>query len=286
VASGAAIDNSPVEPQTVYSPRGKLVYWEVGSGPEVLCLHGFPDHAIGILPLAQRVADAGYRCICPALPGFSPSSAVSDGDYGVEALAGDLIALIDGLGLARPALIGHDWGGAIGYFLGSRCPERIASLVALGVPHPAGFSARRSAFAELRTAWYAIFLAYSPHAAEIAREPAWLTALVQSWSPGFYWQQWPAVLEYLRRPGVLEAVCSYYQADLDAELDLAPVRVPTTIIHGGQDGCIRPIAFHGLDGWFTDGVTVEMLPTVGHWPHLEDSGSTVRLIVDGLHGAG
>jgi pimeloyl-ACP methyl ester carboxylesterase len=275
----------PGEPREVHTPRADLAYWEVGRGPAVLCLHGFPDHPTGILPLARRLADTGYRCICPALPGFSPSSAVANGDYGVAALAGDLLALSDELGLARPALIGHDWGGVIGYFLASRFPGRLSSLVAIAVPHPAGFAVRRSAFAELRTAWYAIFLAYSPHAAEIARQPAWLTALVQSWSPGFYWQEWPAVLDYLRRPGVLEAVCSYYRADLDADLDLEPVRVPTTIIHGGQDGCISPVAFRDLDGWFTDRVKVEMLPTVGHWPHLEDPASAFKLILERLDGA-
>jgi pimeloyl-ACP methyl ester carboxylesterase len=261
--------------------RGEIAYWEGGDGEPVLCLHGFPDHPAGLMPLARELA-ARRRVICPALPGYWPSSAPSDGDYAIPAVAGDLIELLDVLKLDRVALVGHDWGACLGYHIAAHAPDRLSTLVALAAPHPAGFVARRTIFAEQRTAWYAILLAYAPGASRVVRDERWLTALVQSWSPGFHWREWPNVIEVLARPGVPEAVCAYYRADLDAELELEPVRVPATVIHGGQDGCIGPLAFAGLDRWFERGLALHLIPPVGHWPHLEDPAAVVPLIRQGI----
>jgi pimeloyl-ACP methyl ester carboxylesterase len=232
-----------------------------------------------MMPLVDAVAASGRRAICPALPGYWPSSSVDGGDYSIPAVAQDLIELLDHLELERVALVGHDWGACLGYFLAARHPERLSTLIALATPHPAGFAVRRTIFSEQRTAWYAILLAYSPGAARVVRDRSWLTALVNSWSPGFHWPQWPAVADLLARPGVAEAICAYYRADLDADLELEPVRVPASVIYGGQDGCIRPIAFANLGQWFERGVSEHLVPAVGHWPHLEDPDAVLPIIL-------
>jgi pimeloyl-ACP methyl ester carboxylesterase len=108
---------------------------------------------------------------------------------------------------------------------------------------------------------------------------------VQSWSPGFHWGDWPLVGDFLLQPDVAHAVCGYYRADLDASLDLEPVRAPATVIYGAQDGCIRPLAYVDIDRWFEGGVRHEMVPHVGHWPHLEDPGGVVPLISAALSSA-
>src|SRR5262249_21360512 len=163
---------------------------------------GFPDHALGMMPLAEAVAGDGYRAIIPALPGYWPSSPVADGDYAVPAVAGDLLELMDHLGLERAAIVGPDWGACRGHHLAARQPDRMTPLVALAPPPPAGFAARRTIFSEQRTAWYAILLAYAPDGANVIRDRRWLTALVNSWSPGFHWPQWPEVAGLLAQPGV------------------------------------------------------------------------------------
>lgn len=284
IRDASLVHSAAGSPSFVSIGPDEIAYWEIGGGPPVICLHGFPDHPLGILPFAEALAAAGFRCICPALPGYWPSSPLSGGDYGVPALSELVLGLIDRLGLSDPVLVGHDWGAVIGYRIGSRHPDRIAHLVALAVPHPACFAVRRSEFAELRTAWYAIFLAYASGAAAVARDSRWLTALVQSWSPGFFWADWPRVLDQLQRPGVMEAICAYYRADMEADVDPEPVAVPTTIVHGGQDGCIRPTVFADQDRWFTGRVRTELMPRVGHWPHLEDMRSTARLVTAELGG--
>jgi pimeloyl-ACP methyl ester carboxylesterase len=282
VAAGA-IDRLPAP--TVVRARGDVAVWAIGAGEPVLLVHGFPDHPLGVWPTATALADAGFRCLCPALPGYAPSAPVPGGDYGLPAVGDDLLAVLDAFELDRVALVGHDWGAEIGFPLVARAPDRFTCFVALAVPHPAGYAVRRAVFSELRTAWYAIFLAFAPGAEDVAANPEWLTALVQSWSPGFHWPQWPEVCAAIARPDVVREVCAYYRANLSTSLPHPRVAVPTTVIHGGQDGCIHPIVFEGLEDWFDAGIARRLLPQAGHWPHLECPGETLELMVEALRTA-
>jgi pimeloyl-ACP methyl ester carboxylesterase len=272
------------EPSTYHTLRGRsqIAVWEVGEGQPVLCIHGFPDHAISLRPLAEALAQGGYRAVCPALPGYWPSHEVPDNDYAIPAVAKDMLELMDQLGAAHCALIGHDWGAEIAYYLGAHHPDRLTGIVALSAPHPAGFRTRREVFSEQMSAWYAIFLAYSPAAPAIASQMTWLTALAQSWSPGFFWQDWPSVASMIARPDVMQVICRYYRDDLVHDLNPGIVRVPTTVIHGGQDGALSPTLFAGLNDWFGAGVVQHLLPACGHWPHLESPEQVLPMILDAL----
>ncbi len=270
-------------PSSVVQARAPVAVWEVGSGGTIaVLLHGFPDHAVGFLSLANALAASGVRCVVPALPGYWPSEPVAGADYSVSAVAADILVVMDALGIEQATVIGHDWGAELGYHLGSHSPDRLDRLVAIGAPHPAGYAIRRRVFSEHRTAWYAMVLAYVRDAAEIASQPEWLTALSHSWSPGLHREDWPVILRLLRQPGVMQAICEYYRSDLDEALAQPQVAVPTTIIHGGQDGCIGPMAYQSLDEWFSAGLKLVTLPSVGHWPHLEAPAETSTAIAHAL----
>ena len=108
---------------------------EAGAGDDVvLLLHGWPQHwyewreVIG--PLAER-----HRVIALDQRGFGWSDAPAGG-YAKEQLATDVLAVLDVLGLDRVRLIGHDWGGWIGFLLCIRAPERFDRFLALGVVPP------------------------------------------------------------------------------------------------------------------------------------------------------
>jgi pimeloyl-ACP methyl ester carboxylesterase len=112
----------------------------------VLCLHGWPQHWWvwrRVIPLL----DDSYRLLCPDLRGFGWSSWPADGDFRKARLADDAIALLDVLGLERVHLLGHDWGAWTGILLAVGAPQRLRSLLALGVVHPwqpTGRAARNS----------------------------------------------------------------------------------------------------------------------------------------------
>jgi pimeloyl-ACP methyl ester carboxylesterase len=109
---------------------------EAGEGDDVvLCLHGWPQHWYEYRHLLPRLAEAGYRAIAMDLRGFGWSDAPADG-YEKENLADDVLAVLDELGLARVKLIGHDWGGWVGYLLGMKAPQRFEKYLALGILTP------------------------------------------------------------------------------------------------------------------------------------------------------
>ena len=108
---------------------------EAGAGDDVvLLLHGWPQHWYEwrhlIAPLAER-----HRVIALDLRGFGWSDAPRGG-YAKEQLATDVLAVLDALGIERLKLVGHDWGGWIGFLLCLRAPERFERFLALGITHP------------------------------------------------------------------------------------------------------------------------------------------------------
>jgi pimeloyl-ACP methyl ester carboxylesterase len=276
----AAADPDPSRPARTIAARAELAVWEVGRGPAVLCLHGFPDHPVGLLPLAERIAAAGFRAVVPALPGYWPSAPAPGDDYAIPAVARDVLAA---LSPGEPfAVVGHDWGAEIGYRLAVERPAGMRGLVAIAAPHPAGYAIRRRAYTELQSAWYAWYLGYAPDAAAIASDPRWLTAAVQTWAPGLRWDRWPAVLEAVARPDVLAAVCRYYRQNLETDLEPAPIELPTTVVHGGQDNAIRPELFEDLEAWFHGPYARHLLQAAGHWPHLDAPEDVAAIVVGAL----
>jgi pimeloyl-ACP methyl ester carboxylesterase len=108
---------------------------EAGSGEDVvLCLHGWPQHWYEWRHLLPALADR-HRVLALDLRGFGWSDAPRRG-YEKENLADDVLAVLDALGLERVKLVGHDWGGWIGFLLCLKAPERFERYLALNILHP------------------------------------------------------------------------------------------------------------------------------------------------------
>ena len=106
-----------------------------------MLLHGWPQHWYEWRHQIPVLAEH-YRVICPDLRGFGWSDA-PPGGYDKETLAADVVNLLDALGLDRVKLIGHDWGGWVGFLLcidpprAGRALPRAQHPAALGQDRPA-----------------------------------------------------------------------------------------------------------------------------------------------------
>jgi pimeloyl-ACP methyl ester carboxylesterase len=247
--------------------RGDVAVWEIGKGEPVLVLHGFPDAPVGMTPVVDRLVAQGFRCLVPALPGYLPSGPVAN--YHCANIANDMRAVLDAYGMAQVPVVGHDWGGCVALDLGAAHADRVSRVVSLAIPHPAGFAARRRDLQEQKTAAYAWILAYSGNAAQLAADPFWLDQIHEEWSPGLTREEWPTVKGVLAQPGVAEAVHGWYRDDFESATSTGDVLVPTLMLHGTNDGCIRPACFRGFEERFPAGLELEELPGVGHWLHCE-----------------
>ncbi|MCU1593870.1 MAG: putative alpha/beta hydrolase, partial [Frankiales bacterium] len=100
--------------------------------PAVLLLHGFPQSRHCWRSVRPWLAE--FRVIAPNQRGYSPGarpSAVED--YRVPLLAQDAVGLLDALGIERAHVVGHDWGAATAWQVGTRHPSRVRSLTAISV---------------------------------------------------------------------------------------------------------------------------------------------------------
>jgi pimeloyl-ACP methyl ester carboxylesterase len=140
------------------------------AGPPVVLQHGWPQHWYEWRHLIGPLAEAGYRVLAPDFRGFGWSEYPPDEDFRKETLVDDLIALCDVLGHRRISLVGHDWGGWVGWLLCLRRPDLVDRAVLLSAPPP--FPPDRIDPAALgrvgRLAYQIPIAAPVPHAAKLA----------------------------------------------------------------------------------------------------------------------
>jgi pimeloyl-ACP methyl ester carboxylesterase len=128
----------------------KMHLAEAGEGEPLLLLHGWPQHwymwRYQIPHFARK-----YRVVCPDLRGAGWSDA-PEGNYEKERLVDDIIALLDVLQIERVRLVGHDWGGWIGFLLCLRRPDLVDRYLALNIIHP--FQRADARLLQLWRFWY------------------------------------------------------------------------------------------------------------------------------------
>ncbi len=128
-------------------------------GPPVLLLHGFPDAWFGWEAQIHFLAERGFRVIAPDQRGYNRSS-VPTGvrPYALDRLVGDVLGLLDYLGIETVNLAGHDWGAAVAWETALRYPQRVRRLAIANVPHPAVmFRFLRRSPRQMLKSWYIAF---------------------------------------------------------------------------------------------------------------------------------
>lgn len=269
-----------------------FAYLEAGEGPLVLCLHGFPDTAWSFRPLLTVLAAAGFRAVAPFMRGYAPTSIPADGDYRIETLGRDAIALIEALGAERAGIVGHDWGAITAYAAASLAPERITRMVTAAVPHLRRFVLKPSLRQLYRSRYIGFF--QLPEISEhivARRDFFYLENLIREWSPD--WDFTATDIAPLKGmwsvPERLTAALSYYRALPGGLVDssawrtyMRPITVPTQVIYGARDGCIGPEMFTNMHHLFPAGLNLVEMKQAGHFMYISQPDIFSRHVVDFL----
>ncbi|XP_072489951.1 bifunctional epoxide hydrolase 2 [Notamacropus eugenii] len=116
-------------------PGVQLHFVEMGSGPVVCLCHGFPESWFSWRYQIPALAEAGYRVIVPDMKGFGDSSSPYEiKEYSMEVMCKELVTFLDKLGISQAVFIGHDWGGALVWYMALFYPERIRAVGSLNTP--------------------------------------------------------------------------------------------------------------------------------------------------------
>lgn len=119
--------------RTVQIPRGTASIVDEGEGPPIVLVHGLPGSVRDFRWLAAPLA-ARARVVRVDLPGFGGTPVAAGPDPSPEGRAAFVLAVVDSLGLDRPAIVGHSMGGLVAVAAVAARPRGFRALGLVACP--------------------------------------------------------------------------------------------------------------------------------------------------------
>ncbi|MEO8887701.1 MAG: alpha/beta hydrolase [Jatrophihabitantaceae bacterium] len=239
--------------------------WGPPTGRTVLLLHGFPQRATSWSRVAERLAEAGLRAVAIDQRGYSPGARPTEvPDYALPHLGADVVALIGALG-GSVDLVGHDWGGVVGWQVAARYPDLVRTWTAVSTPNQLALNEVLAADAAQRERFGYILALRRPgsEAALLADDAAALRAL---FGDAVATERVEEDVAFFAQPGVLRAAVNWYRAmSREDAAGLPRVSVPTTYIWGSQDMAFGPAAAERTSAYVDGPYEFLALDGAGHW---------------------
>ncbi|MCX7981527.1 MAG: alpha/beta hydrolase [Syntrophales bacterium] len=248
-------------------------------GPVIFFLHGFPEFWYAWRKQIEFFSTRGYLTVAPDQRGYNLSDKPSGvAPYRVDELARDIIGLMDHYGREKFFLVGHDWGGAVSWWIALKYPERLKKLVIMNCSHPLVY--RKHLLGnqrQMEKSWY-VFYFQLPGLVEkfaAADNFSWpVRLLVETSRPGtFSEEELERYREAFQQPGAFSAMVNWYRATFQAKSEPPAdfrVKVPTLILWGMNDVAFVPEqADESLA--FCDNGRLVKFPESSHWIEHEEA---------------
>jgi pimeloyl-ACP methyl ester carboxylesterase len=261
----------------------RVAYREAGTGDALLLIHGMAGSSAtwrGVLPLLSK----RYRVVAPDLLGHG-ESAKPRGDYSLGAFAAWLRDLLDELGINRATVVGQSLGGGVAmqftYQHRQYC-DRLVLISSGGLGPDLSVILRLASMpgAELVLP----VIAPRPLVRIGNRLGSWLTSAgMHSPQAGEMWNAYSSMSDGQTRQAFLRTLRSVVDHRGQAvsatnKLHLSS-GLPTLLIWGDQDRII-PVSHGYATHAAVPGSRLEVLPGVGHFPHVESPTAVVQIIDD------
>jgi pimeloyl-ACP methyl ester carboxylesterase len=301
----------------------EMAYYEVGprTGVPVIFCHGFPELAFSWRHQLKAFEAAGVWAIAPDQRGYGLTSCPGEvTDYDIEHLTGDLIGLLDHLGVEKAIFCGHDWGGIVVWQMPLRHPDRVAGVIGLNTPFmPRSpfdpIAAMRMRFGpDMYIVWFQTpgdadrvlgadvektmrFFMRRPADLPAAAEPAEggstfaFKDLLQAWDPSDQGHQLltreelAAFVESFQATGFTGGINWYRNFTRNWERSEGQAtridNLPCLMITAEKDAVLSPAMAEGMPGMIGD-LEMHMVRDSGHWTQQEKPEEVNRLILDWL----
>ena len=260
---------------------------EMGHGPMVLFLHGFPEFWYAWHRQLPALADAGYRAVAMDLRGYGASDKPPRG-YDGFTLAADVAGLIRALGERDAVLVGGGFGGVLAFATTAFHPRLVRRLVVTGAAHP--LRMRSALLGDPRgqlAAFRPVLRFQIPRYEHIVtkNDAAMVGTFLRQWG-GADWVTSAAFPPYestcraaMGTPQAAFCALEAYRWALRSVLRPSgyrfvkllqhPIQVPTLHLHGEVDPATLPRTAQGSGRYVTAAYEWRLLGSVGHFPHLE-----------------
>jgi pimeloyl-ACP methyl ester carboxylesterase len=233
------------------------------------------------------MAEAGFRVVAIDQRGCGEAgSGASIRSYVLSSLVDDAEAALCSLGIDSAHVVGHDWGGVVGWTAAIEKRRWLDRLVIVNVPHPAVFSRfARTHPSQILRSWYMAFFQI-PRLPELvlgARDAELLSRMMSASSARGAFT--PDDLDRYRamwsQPGRIGSMLDWYRAARITRIPTGRVSVPTLIIWGDRDVALdRRMADLSTDQ--CDDVRLVRLERASHWPHRDEPDRVNRMMIDFL----
>lgn len=247
---------------------------ELGSGPPVLLLHGWPQHWWAWREVMPLLAGR-HRVLAMDLRGFGWSEATPRG-YRKAELADDVAGVLDALGIDRVNLVGHDWGGVIGFLVCLNHTERVERYVPMNTGHVWPTLALKGVPKQLGAMAYQSLLASPVLGRRINASPRIVGKVVDAITkqkdavvPQYTAEFAPRFADPARARAASQVYRTFqlyeYPAWVRGRYSDRRLTTPTLWLHGLSDPFFKPGMFKDIVD-HADDVRIEYLPDCGHFP--------------------
>jgi pimeloyl-ACP methyl ester carboxylesterase len=256
---------------------------ESGTGPLVLFLHGFPQYWWTWRSYLPSLASAGYRAAAMDLRGYAGSDHAPRG-YDPTTLSNDVLGVIACMGEQSAVIVGHGWGGHIGW-TAARRSRTVRALASLSAPHPVRLRDAAREQPQIKAWKYALRYQWPwlPERDFAADDALRVAEVLHDWSVRQEWLS-PSVAQHFRA-AFLEANTahcameyhrwawrSYVRADgrrYNTLMAAEQIRQPVLQIHGASDPTVLPATTTGSEEFVSGPYEAVSLEACGHFPHEE-----------------